>query len=123
MEVESLDLSDFGLAEIKVSEIEDVDFKNKIIETLMEVIDPELNIDIVNLGLIYEIELGDNKNINIKMTLTAMGCPLAGAISEQVKVVLNQLPEINNTIVDIVWSPPWDKSRVSRIAAIQLGVR
>lgn len=118
-----MDLSDFGLAEIKVSGIEDVDFKNKVIETLMDVIDPELNIDIVNLGLIYEIELEENKNINIKMTLTAMGCPLAGAISEQVKVVLNQLPEINNTIVDIVWSPPWDKSRVSRIAAIQLGVR
>jgi len=118
-----LDLEDFGLAEIKVYGIEDVDYKNKVIEALMEVIDPELNMDVVNLGLIYEIELQENKDINVKMTLTAMGCPLAGAISEQVKVVLNRLPEINNTNVDIVWSPPWDKTRVSRLAAIQLGVR
>lgn len=116
-------LLDFGLAEIKVSGVDDPDFKNKIIEALMEVIDPELNMDIVNLGLIYEIELNDNKEINVKMTLTAMGCPLAGSMSEQAKLALERLPEINSANIDIVWSPPWDKNRVSRVAAIQLGIR
>lgn len=118
-----MELSDFGLAEIKVSGTDDQAFKNKIIEALMEVIDPELNMDIVNLGLIYEIELQENKELNLKMTLTAMGCPLAGSISEQAKLVLERLPEVTKANVDIVWSPPWDKSRVSRIAAIQLGIR
>lgn len=118
-----MELSDFGLAEIKVTGIEDVNFKNKIIEALMEVIDPELNMDVVNLGLIYEIEFKENKDINVKMTLTAMGCPLAGAISEQAKLALERLPEVSKVNIDIVWSPLWDKSRVSRIAAIQLGIR
>lgn len=89
----------------------------------MEVNDPEINIDIVNLGLVYEARMDNDNNLQVKMTLTAIGCPLAGSITAQVEYVLNQLPEVNKAKVELVWSPPWDKSRVSKIAAMQLGIR
>lgn len=118
-----MDLSDFGLAPIEFTGIDDQELKDQITEALMEVNDPELNVDIVNLGLVYSVHMDDEKNLAVKMSLTAMGCPLAGSISGQAAAVLNNLPGINHADVEIVWNPPWDKNRVSRVAAIQLGVR
>ena len=118
-----MDINDFGLAPITMTGIEDEDLKNRIIEALMQVVDPEVNVDIVNLGLVYELHMNDDNNLNLQMTLTAMGCPLAGSISAQAQAVLNNIPEVNNATVDIVWNPPWDRKRVSKVAAIQLGLR
>lgn len=116
-------VEEFGLAPIEFTGIEDEAQKEKILEALMQVNDPEINIDIVNLGLVYEVHMDAEKNLNAKMTLTAMGCPLAGSISGQASQVLNNIEEINQATVDIVWSPPWDKARVSKIAAMKLGIR
>lgn len=118
-----MSLSDLGLAPIEINGINDQELKDKIIEALMEVNDPEINIDIVNLGLVYEINMDNEKNVEVKMTLTAIGCPLAGTITNNVATVLNQIPGVNGAKVDVVWSPPWDRARVSKIAAIQLGIR
>jgi FeS assembly SUF system protein len=96
--------------------------KEKIMERLEEVNDPELNIDIVNLGLVYGIDIDDTGNVEITMTLTAMGCPLAGTIQEQVKEALKGLDGVGDVNVNIVWNPPWDKSRMSRYAKIALGI-
>ncbi|MBA4603731.1 metal-sulfur cluster assembly factor [Thermoactinomyces sp. AMNI-1] len=96
--------------------------KEQILEQLEEVIDPELNIDIVNLGLIYGIDINDDGDVKITMTLTAMGCPLAGVIQQQVVRALQDIDGINQVDVDIVWNPPWDKSRMSRYAKIALGI-
>ncbi len=74
---------------------------------LEEVIDPELGVDIVNLGLVYDIELDEEMNVTVVMTLTAMGCPLAGVIQSEVKRALSELQEIKEvgTVdVNIVWS-------------------
>lgn len=119
-----MSLSDelMNVAPIEFAGIEDESLKQKITEALMEVNDPELNIDIVNLGLVYEVRMDENKNLHVKMTLTAIGCPLAGSITAHAEHVLNQLPEVNQAKVELVWSPPWDKSRVSKIAAMQLGI-
>nr|WP_275899523.1 metal-sulfur cluster assembly factor [Bacillus piscicola] len=90
-----------------------------------DVIDPELGVDVVNLGLIYGIDLDDEKNVKVTMTLTSMGCPLAGTIVSDIKTALKDLQEfkeINEVDVEIVWDPPWDKSRMSRYAKIALGV-
>lgn len=91
-------------------------------EQLEEVMDPELNIDIVNLGLIYDVQIDEDKNVKVTMTLTAMGCPLAGTIEQQVKEAVKKVDGIQDVQVDIVWDPPWDKSRMSRYAKIALGI-
>ncbi|MBA4542245.1 MULTISPECIES: metal-sulfur cluster assembly factor [Thermoactinomyces] len=96
--------------------------KEQIMEKLEEVNDPELNIDIVNLGLVYNVEIDDEGNVKITMTLTAIGCPLAGTINEQVTEAVKQVDGVKEVEVDIVWNPPWDKSRMSRYAKIALGI-
>lgn len=112
-----------GMAPIEFTGIEDEDLQMEIIKSLMLVNDPEIHIDIVNLGLVYEVIMDAEKNMNVKMTLTAIGCPLAGSIMAQVQSVLSQLPDVNQVTVDLVWNPPWDKDRVSRFAAMALGIR
>ena len=89
---------------------------------LEQVLDPELGIDIVNLGLVYDVDLKDDGTCVVTMTLTSMGCPLAGIISDQVKIALSDIPEVKDTQVDIVWDPPWSKDRMSRYAKIALGI-
>jgi metal-sulfur cluster biosynthetic enzyme len=101
----------------------DQDTKDIIYGALEQVIDPELGIDIVNLGLVYDVDMDEAGLTTIKMTLTAMGCPLAGTIVDQVKLALEDIPEVKETDVQIVWSPPWSKDRMSRYAKIALGIK
>ncbi|MFZ3589204.1 metal-sulfur cluster assembly factor [Bacillus sp. DJP31] len=89
---------------------------------LETVIDPELGVDIVNLGLVYGVELTDEGVAVITMTLTSMGCPLAGTITEGIKIALSDLPEVKGVDVRIVWTPPWTKNRMSRYAKIALRI-
>lgn len=99
--------------------------KERVMGELENVMDPELGIDIVNLGLIYDIHLDDDLNAEVEMTLTAMGCPLAGTIVSDVKnslTDLQELGEIGEVDVNIVWSPAWSKDKMSRYAKIALGV-
>ena len=101
----------------------DQDMKDSIMSALEEVLDPELGIDIVNLGLVYNVDMTDEGDVTVTMTLTAMGCPLAGTIVDQVRYALKELPEVKNVEVDIVWTPAWTKDRMSRYAKIALGVQ
>jgi metal-sulfur cluster biosynthetic enzyme len=99
------------------------ELKESIMGALELVIDPELGIDIVNLGLVYDLKMDEEGNLNVDMTLTAMGCPLAGTIVDQVKRALADIPEINDVEVNIVWNPPWNKDMMSRYAKIALGIK
>ncbi|AEB29699.1 hypothetical protein CAR_c10060 [Carnobacterium sp. 17-4] len=99
------------------------ELKGLIMTALEQVIDPELNIDIVNLGLVYAIELVDENRCVIKLTLTTMGCPLADTITNDIMTAMQSIPEITSTEVKLVWYPAWDTSRMSRYARIALGVR
>lgn len=101
----------------------DEDLKENIMGALEQVIDPELGIDIVNLGLVYDVEMDDDGKTIVTMTLTSMGCPLAGVIVDQVNAALSDIPEVKETDVNIVWNPPWTKDRMSRYAKIALGIR
>jgi len=101
----------------------DQELKDSIYSALEQVIDPELGIDIVNLGLVYDVTMEEEGIAKITMTLTAMGCPLAGVIVDQVKQALSDIPEIKDADVNIVWNPPWTKDRMSRYAKIALGIR
>lgn len=97
--------------------------KEKIFEELELVIDPELGIDVVNLGLIYEVSINEENDVHIDMTMTSMGCPMAGQIVSGVKsAILENISEISKVNVDIVWNPPWSKDRMSRYAQLALGI-
>ncbi|WLD94889.1 metal-sulfur cluster assembly factor [Alkalihalobacillus sp. AL-G] len=100
----------------------DQELKDKYMEALEEVEDPELGIDIVNLGLIYDTELEDGV-LKVTMTLTAMGCPLAGTIANDVRNALIDFDEVKDVDVNIVWNPPWTKDKMSRYAKIALGIQ
>jgi len=99
------------------------DLKDSIMGALELVVDPEIGIDIVNLGLVYDMKMDEEGVVTIDMTLTSMGCPLAGVIVEQVKAALSDIPEVKDTMVNIVWSPPWNKDHMSRYAKIALGIQ
>lgn len=101
----------------------DQDLKDNIMGALEQVIDPEIGVDIVNLGLVYDVDMDENGETTVTMTLTSMGCPLAGTIVDQVKTALEDIPEVKNTEVNIVWTPVWNKDMMSRYAKIALGIR
>src|SRR5699024_6244950 len=96
--------------------------KDNMIGALENVIDPELGIDIVNLGLIYGVDLDEDGLCTVTMTLTSMGCTLAGSIEADVKGALRDIPQIKEIVVDIILDPPWGKDKMSRYAKIALGI-
>ncbi|WP_044643007.1 metal-sulfur cluster assembly factor [Risungbinella massiliensis] len=96
--------------------------KEEIMEQLEEVYDPELHIDIVNLGLVYGVDIDDEGKVDVTMTLTAMGCPLSATIHQMVTEAVMKVDGVQSVYVDIVYDPPWDKSRMSRYAKIALGI-
>lgn len=98
------------------------DLNDRVMEALENVIDPELGLDIVNLGLVYGADVDDEGNALVTMTLTAMGCPLAASLQYDVKRALSEIEEVKDVQVNIVWDPPWTKDRMSRYARIALGI-
>ncbi|PIC85046.1 MULTISPECIES: metal-sulfur cluster assembly factor [unclassified Sporosarcina] len=99
------------------------EIKQYLFGALENVIDPELGIDIVNLGLVYNAELLDEGVAKVTMTLTSMGCPMGPQIVANIEQELMELPEVKDTVVDIIWNPPWSRDHMSRYAKIALGVR
>ena len=112
------------MSEQKYSTEEVEKIKTRILESLEQVIDPELGIDIVNLGLIYEIRFDEtNGETEIDMTLTTMGCPLADLLTDQIYDAMSDVPEVTKTDVKLVWYPAWTVEKMSRYARIALGIR
>lgn len=112
------------MSEKKYTDEEVEKIKDHILEVLEMVIDPELGIDIVNLGLIYEIRFdGETGHTEIDMTLTTMGCPLADLLTDQIHDAMTDVPEVTNTEVKLVWYPAWTVEKMSRYARIALGIK
>lgn len=111
------------MSELQYTEEEILGVKDRILEALEMVIDPELGIDIINLGLIYEIRFEQDGYTEIDMTLTTMGCPLADLITDQIYDVLKGIPEVTKVEVKLVWYPAWTVDKLSRYARIALGIR
>jgi len=95
--------------------------KERILELLKKVVDPEIGLDIVSLGLVYKVEINDD-SINITMTLTTPGCPLHSTITEWVKNILWQEAPDKNVNVNLVWDPPWTPEKMTEEAKKQLGM-
>ncbi len=97
-------------------------FQADIIAALKTVHDPEIPTDIYELGLIYKIDVGDNHDVDIDMTLTAPGCPVAGEMPGWVENAVASVPGVNSVNVKLVFDPPWDMSRMSDEARLEIGM-
>ncbi|OUV86845.1 MAG: FeS assembly SUF system protein [Pelagibacteraceae bacterium TMED136] len=94
---------------------------DKIVEKLKTVYDPEIPVDIYELGLIYDVKI-DQKKATLDMTLTSPHCPVAETLPMQVKKTVEEISELNEVEVKIVWEPPWDKTKMSEAARLELGL-
>jgi len=96
--------------------------RQEVIDALHTVYDPEIPVDIYELGLIYDIIIDGGGDVAIKMTLTAPGCPVAGTMPDMVKEAMENIDGIGKIDVALVWEPAWDRSRMSEAAQLQLGM-
>ena len=99
-----------------------MDLKEKIIKEIKKIYDPEIPVNIYELGLIYEIKVEKDNNVKVKMTLTTPNCPVAESLPKEVKDSLMQVKEVNNVDLELVWDPPWDKSMMSEAAKLDLNL-
>ncbi len=93
-----------------------------VIMALRQVYDPEIPVNVYDLGLIYEIRVDDDHNVYIQMTLTAPNCPMADYVVDQVKTAVEDVPGVVSARIDLVFEPVWDKSRMSEEALVELGL-
>ena len=93
-----------------------------LVEKLKTVFDPEIPVDIYELGLIYKVDVSDEKDVVIEMTLTAPGCPVAGEMPDWVEDAVMSVPGLRSCTVNLVFDPPWDPSRMSDEAKLQLNM-
>lgn len=96
--------------------------QSPIVDVLSTVFDPEIPVNIYELGLIYEIAVDADAVVGIRMTLTAPGCPAAQSLPVEVVNKVKQVPGVTDAHVDIVWDPPWSQDRMSDVAKLQLGM-
>jgi FeS assembly SUF system protein len=94
----------------------------QIVEAVSKVFDPEIPVNIYELGLIYDILADSNGVVGIRMTLTAPSCPSAQSLPVEVQKRVAEIPEVTDAKVDVVWDPPWDRDRMSEAAKLQLGM-
>ena len=98
-----------------------IDTKEQIINEIKKIYDPEIPVNIYELGLIYDIKIKD-KDVQVKMTLTTPNCPVAESLPKEVKDSIMELKEVNKVDLDLVWDPPWDKSMMSEAAKLELNL-
>ena len=98
------------------------DLKNKIITEIKKIYDPEIPVNIYELGLIYKIEISDEKKVNIEMTLTSPNCPVAESLPKMVKDNVLKIEEVSDVDLKLVWSPPWTKDMMSEAAKLELNL-
>jgi FeS assembly SUF system protein len=96
--------------------------KQKVIESLQTIFDPEIPVNIYELGLIYEVNILPINNVQIVMTLTAPGCPAAQSLPVEVDQKIRQIEGANDVHVAVTWTPPWDRSMMSETAQLELGM-
>jgi len=96
--------------------------REQVLEALKTVRDPEIPVNLVDLGLIYELIVNKDGVVYVEMTLTTPACPVAGALPGQVRDAISAVPGVQDVRVKLVWTPPWDKNRMSEEAKLELGL-
>ena len=99
-----------------------MNLKDKVIAEIKKIYDPEIPVNIYELGLIYDINVDEKNNVKINMTLTTPNCPVAESLPKEVKDSIMEIKEVNKVDLDLVWDPPWDKSMMSEAAKLELNL-
>ena len=98
------------------------ELKDKIVSEIKKIYDPEIPVNIYELGLIYKIDIKEAKKVNIEMTLTSPNCPVAGSLPKMVKDNILKLDGVNDVNLKLVWDPPWTKDKMSEAAKLELNL-
>ena len=99
-----------------------MNLKDKVIAEIKKFYDPEIPVNIYELGLIYDIKIDAKNNVKVNMTLTTPNCPVAESLPKEVKDSIMEIKEVNKVDLDLVWDPPWDKSMMSEAAKLELNL-
>ena len=99
-----------------------MDLKEKVIEEIKKIYDPEIPVNIYELGLIYDVIVEKDNCVKIKMTLTTPNCPVAESLPKEVKDSVMEITDVKKVDLDLVWDPPWDKSMMSEAAKLELNL-
>ncbi|MBK1720871.1 SUF system Fe-S cluster assembly protein [Thiocystis violacea] len=108
--------------DVAVEQMDPEELREPIIASLRTVHDPEIPVNIYDLGLIYRIDIAENADVHVDMTLTAPGCPVAGMMPLMVKSAVARVEGVGEVDVSLVWDPPWNQSNMSDEARLQLGL-
>jgi len=98
------------------------DIKNKVIEEIKKIYDPEIPVNIYELGLVYKVDIDEKNKVNIDMTLTSPNCPVAESLPKEVKDNIMKVEGVSDVNLNLVWEPPWDKDRMSEAAKLELNI-
>ena len=98
------------------------DIKKKVIEQIKKIYDPEIPVNIYELGLIYKIEVDEKNKVNLDMTLTSPNCPVAESLPKQVKDNIMKVEGVSDVVLNLVWEPPWSKDKMSEAAKLELNL-
>ena len=98
------------------------EIKNKVIEVIKKIYDPEIPVNIYELGLIYKVEVDEKNKVNIDMTLTSPNCPVAESLPKQVKDNIKAVEGVSDVDLNLVWEPPWNKDKMSEAAKLELNL-
>ena len=116
-------MCDNGMAYFNVSNRNKMsELKEKIVSEIKKIYDPEIPVNIYELGLIYKIEIDDKNKVEVEMTLTSPNCPVAESLPKEVKDSILEIKEVSKVDLDLVWDPPWDKSMMSEAAKLELNL-
>ena len=99
-----------------------MELKDKVIAEIKKIYDPEIPVNIYDLGLIYDVKVNQENVVEIKMTLTTPNCPVAESLPNEVKNSVKEIKEVKNVDLDLVWDPPWNKSMMSEAAKLELNL-
>ena len=98
------------------------DIKSKVIEAVKKIYDPEIPVNIYELGLIYKIDVDEKNKVNVDMTLTSPNCPVAESLPNEVKENIKKVEGVSDVNLNLVWEPPWDKGKMSEAAKLELNL-
>ena len=98
------------------------DVKSRVIEEIKKIFDPEIPVNIYELGLIYKIEVDEKNKVNLDMTLTSPNCPVAESLQNQVKESIKKVEGVSDVNLNLVWEPPWDQNKMSEAAKLELNL-
>ncbi len=99
-----------------------IDIKEKVISEIKKIYDPEIPVNIYELGLIYNIQIDKKNNVKVDMTLTSPNCPVAESLPKEVKDSILKIDEVNDVELELVWEPPWDQTKMSEAAKLELNL-